>query len=202
MGVSVIIAHSDHLSQVSLSVSSHTKQAICYYMLQLVYWVILKYLFILYKSIRSNVYAGMPFTCTKCDTEIINIPREKFQDITIPYITLYCYLYGVCQMMNYFMYIGVKQYRPYNSNVLLCDHKTHGLWFFKCHMPIHTERHDRRGNEACALVKHARPNAMPFTCTKCDFDIVDNISEILNDFMAMKCTRWDEWSIVIFSNDV
>lgn len=69
-------------------------------------------------------------------------------------------------------------------------------------MPIHTEHHDRRGNEACALVNHTRPNAMPFTCTKCDFDIVDNISEILNDFMAMKCTRWDEWSIVIFSNDV
>ena len=65
-------------------------------------------------------------------------------------------------------------------------------------MPIHTERHDRRGNE---VRDHMRHNVMPFTCTNCDFDIVDKISEILNDFMVVKCTWWDRWSNDIVSND-
>ena len=102
-------------------------------------------------------------------------------------------------MMNYFMYIGIKQYLPYNTNVMLRDYKTQGLLIIKYYMPIHTERHDRRGK---GVRVHTRPNGMPFTCTNCDLDIVDKINEILNDFMVVKCTRWDVWSNDIVSNDV
>ena len=180
MGVSVIITHSVHLSQVRL----------CYYMLQLVHRVKLKYLLILYQSIRSNDCTVMPFACTKCDT--INIPRETCQDITMTYITLFFYFYCAYQMINYFMYIGIKQYSLHNTNVMLRDYKTHRLLIIKYLMPIHTECHDRRG----------KGSVMPFACTICDFDIVAKINEILNDFMVVKCTRWDMWSNDIVSNDV
>ena len=102
-------------------------------------------------------------------------------------------------MMNYFMYIGIKQYLPYNTNVMLRDYKTQGILIIKYHMPIHTERHDRRGK---GVRDHTRPNGMPFTCTNCDFNIVDKTSEILNNFMVVKCTWWDRWSNDIVSNDV
>ena len=168
-------------------------------MLQWVHRVKVKYLFILYQTIRSYAFAGKPFICTKCDTVLVNILIESQQEITVPYITLFCYLYCVCQMLNYFMYIGVKQYSPYTTSVTSCVYKTQRLLIIKCHMPIHTERHVRRGNK---VRDYTRTNGMPFTCMNCDFDIVEKTSEILNDFKVVKCTRWDEWSIDIFSNDV
>ena len=199
MGDSVIIIHRVLLSQVSLCLYLHKNQEICHYMLQWVHRVKVKYLFILYQTIRSYAFAGKPFICTKCDTVLVNILIESQQEITVPYITLFCYLYCVCQMLNYFMYIGVKQYSPYTTSVTSCVYKTQRLLIIKCHMPIHTERHVRRGNK---VRDYTRTNGMPFTCMNCDFDIVEKTSEILNDFKVVKCTRWDEWSIDIFSNDV